>query len=121
MAEESAQEVVVDFVPTETKEETPPPPPEGKTVITAPGEDHPVNPAPETALLPQIPERTVRLLPAPPMKTELYTIPFLDGLFPDRSTRPLWTAAEILTRWSGTWGTDSPSGIYPRMILTGIA
>ncbi len=49
VAEESEQEVVVDFVPTETKEETPPPPPEGKTVITDPGENHPVNPAPETA------------------------------------------------------------------------
>lgn len=49
VAEESEQEVVVDFVPTETKEETPPPPPEGKTVITDPGGDHPVNPAPETA------------------------------------------------------------------------
>lgn len=49
VAEESDQEVVVDFVPTETKEETPPPPPEGKTVIADPGGDHPVNPAPETA------------------------------------------------------------------------
>ena len=49
VAEESEQLVVADFFPTETKDETPPPPPEGKTVITDPGEDHPVNQAPETA------------------------------------------------------------------------
>ena len=48
VAEESEQEIVVDFVPVETKEETPPPPPEGRTVITDPGEEHPLNPAPET-------------------------------------------------------------------------
>ena len=47
VAEESEQEIVVDFVPVETKDETPPPPPEGRTVITDPGEEHPLNPAPE--------------------------------------------------------------------------
>ncbi len=49
VAEEAEQEVVIDFVPAETKDETPPPPPEGKTVTAAPGGEHPVNPAPETA------------------------------------------------------------------------
>ena len=47
--EESEQEVVIDFVPTETKDETPPPPPEDKAILADPGEDHPLNPAPETA------------------------------------------------------------------------
>lgn len=48
VAEESEQESVIDFVPAETKDETPPPPPEGKTILTDPGEEHPLNPAPET-------------------------------------------------------------------------
>lgn len=48
VAEESEQESVIDFVPAETKDETPPPPPESKTILTDPGEEHPLNPAPET-------------------------------------------------------------------------
>lgn len=47
VAEESEQEIVIDFVPEETKDETPPPPPEGKNVVTDSGGEHPVNPAPE--------------------------------------------------------------------------
>ena len=52
VTEESEQEIVIDFVPEETKDETPPPPPEGRTVIADPGGEHPVNPAPETAAAP---------------------------------------------------------------------
>ena len=52
VAEESGQEIVIDFVPEETKDETPPPPPEGRTVTADPGGEHPVNPAPETASAP---------------------------------------------------------------------
>lgn len=43
-----AEEAVIDFVPAETKDETPPPPPEGKTILADPGEEHPLNPEPET-------------------------------------------------------------------------
>ena len=46
VAEESEQESLIDFVPAETKDETPPP--EGKTILTDHGEEHPLNPAPET-------------------------------------------------------------------------
>lgn len=49
VAEESEQEIVIDFVPEETKDETPPPPPEGKAVTADSGGEHPVNPAPDTA------------------------------------------------------------------------
>lgn len=52
VAEESEQDIVMDFVPAETKDETPPPPPEGKTITADPGGEHPVNPAPETASAP---------------------------------------------------------------------
>lgn len=52
VTEESEQEIVIDFVPEETKDETPPPPPEGRTVTADPGGEHPVNPAPETASAP---------------------------------------------------------------------
>lgn len=48
MTEENEQEVVFDFIPSETKEESAsPPPPEGKTIMANPGEDHPLKPTPE--------------------------------------------------------------------------
>lgn len=48
VTEENEQEVVLDFIPAETKEESAPPsPPEGKTTMADPGEEHPLNPAPE--------------------------------------------------------------------------
>lgn len=47
VAEESGEETIIDFTPTEKAEETAPPAPEGKTVLEDPGEEHPINPAPE--------------------------------------------------------------------------
>lgn len=47
VAEESGEETVIDFTPTEKAEETAPPAPEGKTVLEDPGEEHPITPAPE--------------------------------------------------------------------------
>lgn len=47
--EESEQEVVIDFVPAETKSGTPPPPPEGNTVTTESDRESSANPAPETS------------------------------------------------------------------------
>ena len=49
VTEESEQEIVIDFVPEETKDETPPPPPEGRTVTADPGGEHPVIPDTVTA------------------------------------------------------------------------
>lgn len=48
-AEESGDEVVIDFTDTKKKETeaSPPPAPEGKTVIADPGPEHEVNPDPE--------------------------------------------------------------------------
>ena len=47
--EESEQEVVIDFIPAETKDETPPPPPEDKTVTAEPDRETSTNPAPEVS------------------------------------------------------------------------
>lgn len=48
VANESEQEVIIDFTSTDTTEETAPPPPEGKTVIGVPEEEHSLVPASET-------------------------------------------------------------------------
>ena len=47
--EESEQEVVIDFIPTETKDETPPPPPEDKTVTAEPDRETSTTSAPEVS------------------------------------------------------------------------
>ena len=47
--EESEQEVVIDFIPAETKDETPPPPPEDKTVTAEPDRETSTASAPEVS------------------------------------------------------------------------
>lgn len=108
VADDSEQEVVIDFTPAETKDETPPLLWKARLPQQTPVGNHPRTRQRKQPLLPRTQERMNPRLPAPPMKTELYTIPFLDGSFPDRSTSPLWIQVEILTRWSGTWETDTP-------------
>ena len=49
MEEESEQEVVIDFIPAETKDETPPPPPEDKTVTAEPDRETSTTSAPEVS------------------------------------------------------------------------
>lgn len=49
VADDSEQEVVIDFTPAETKDEAPPPPPEGKTATTDSGGKPSSNPSAETA------------------------------------------------------------------------
>lgn len=50
ISEESEDEVVIDFTPTEKPEETTPAAPEGKTIMEDAGPEHPVNSTPEVTV-----------------------------------------------------------------------